>query len=192
MLIFLRVFSAMVFMAMAAMVIGLTALSDVLTDWRGWPGLLVAVLASGTAVLIGSAVLTLVRRKRDLRRRRPELNRWENDVDVMATIPLRVWFVEIIGGVVLFALMTRSAVPMEGAPEFRDGKYVLHSHGRVIREITEEEFHRAEVDEVRNFAAFWLVAAWGPLVFFWLGPGRSVTLPPTDGPAPVRPRAPRP
>src|SRR5215469_14469101 len=36
-----------------------------------------------------------------------------------------------------------------GSPRERDGKYVLHSHGTVVRELSEPEFHRMQAFVVR-------------------------------------------
>lgn len=44
-----------------------------------------------------------------------------------------------------------------GGPEERDGKYLLMSHGRVIREITEEEYHRQQAYVVRGFSGHWMM-----------------------------------
>jgi hypothetical protein len=46
-----------------------------------------------------------------------------------------------------------------GGPTVRDGKYLLTSHGRVIRELTEAEYHRQRAYEVRGFSGHWMVFA---------------------------------
>lgn len=44
-----------------------------------------------------------------------------------------------------------------GGPDERDGRYVLSSHGRTIRELTEEEFHQHQAYVVRGFSGHWML-----------------------------------
>ena len=41
-------------------------------------------------------------------------------------------------------------------PQKRDGKYYLTQHSRIMREITEVEFHRHQAYVVRGFSGHWL------------------------------------
>jgi hypothetical protein len=54
-----------------------------------------------------------------------------------------------------------------GVPEERDGKYVLHNHGNVIRELSEEEYERQNAYVLRGFSGHWMVFYLLPLLFFW-------------------------
>ncbi len=54
-----------------------------------------------------------------------------------------------------------------GGPIMRDGNYLLTSHGKVIRELTEAEYHRQQAYEVRGFSGHWMLfacASWTLLV----------------------------
>jgi hypothetical protein len=51
----------------------------------------------------------------------------------------------------IFAFMMRG-----GSPHREDGRYVLSSHGRVSRQISEEEYHRYRGYEVRGFSGHWM------------------------------------
>jgi hypothetical protein len=53
-----------------------------------------------------------------------------------------------------------------GAPERRRHGCVLASHGRVIRELTEEECRRLEAAEVRFCSGYWMLASLLPTVLF--------------------------
>lgn len=44
-----------------------------------------------------------------------------------------------------------------GGPHERDGKYVLQSHGTILREISEEEFHQQQAYVVRGFSGHWML-----------------------------------
>ena len=44
-----------------------------------------------------------------------------------------------------------------GVPSELDGKKVIHSHGRVIRELTDEEYEKHQAYEVRTFSGHWMV-----------------------------------
>ena len=57
-------------------------------------------------------------------------------------------------------------VTNEGQPRVRDGKFVLTSHGRIIREVGEEEFRDAERQEVRGFSGHWMLFSAVPAFYF--------------------------
>jgi hypothetical protein len=44
-----------------------------------------------------------------------------------------------------------------GSPHERNGKYVLQSHGRVLRELSEAEYHRHQAHVVRGFSGHWML-----------------------------------
>jgi hypothetical protein len=44
-----------------------------------------------------------------------------------------------------------------GGPHERDGKYYLTSHGRVLRELSEAEYHRQQAYVVRGFSGHWML-----------------------------------
>lgn len=43
-----------------------------------------------------------------------------------------------------------------GAPNIKDGKYILHNHGKLIRELTQDEYKTFIVNEMRFFSTFWI------------------------------------
>jgi len=44
-----------------------------------------------------------------------------------------------------------------GGPHEQDGKFVLSSHGKVLRELSEEEYHQQQAYVVRGFSGHWMV-----------------------------------
>jgi hypothetical protein len=44
----------------------------------------------------------------------------------------------------------------QGTPDFRDGQYVLHHRGELIKTITEQEYHRYKANELRGISGHWL------------------------------------
>jgi hypothetical protein len=44
-----------------------------------------------------------------------------------------------------------------GVPSELDGKKVIHSHGKVIRELTDEEYEKHQAYTVRSFSGHWLI-----------------------------------
>src|SRR5258708_18486660 len=42
------------------------------------------------------------------------------------------------------------------SPEERDGKYLLMSHGAVLRQLTEDEYHAHRTYVVRGFSGHWM------------------------------------
>jgi hypothetical protein len=72
----------------------------------------------------------------------------------------------VAGGLFVYALVNFGLFMVlneGGQPHFRDGKYVLTSHGKVIRELTEAEFHRHQAYVVRGFSGHWMFFAAGSL-----------------------------
>ena len=53
-----------------------------------------------------------------------------------------------------FALFFTSQV---GTPEIKDGLYVLSNHGKLIRILTEQEYHHFKANEVRGFSGHWIL-----------------------------------
>jgi hypothetical protein len=43
-----------------------------------------------------------------------------------------------------------------GTPDIKDGQYILHSHGQLIKTLTEQEYHHYKANEVRGFSGHWL------------------------------------
>jgi len=54
----------------------------------------------------------------------------------------------------------------EGGPGMQNGKFVLQSHGRFIRELTATEYTALKANEVRGFSGHWLIFYYIPLVYF--------------------------
>lgn len=48
-------------------------------------------------------------------------------------------------------------VLQEGSPAVESGRYYLQSHGDMIREITEAEYHHAEALDARGFSGHWML-----------------------------------
>ena len=53
-----------------------------------------------------------------------------------------------------------------GGPAMRDGKYLLESHGRILREITASEYQHFRFNVNRGFSGHWIVFYFIPLAFF--------------------------
>lgn len=54
-----------------------------------------------------------------------------------------------------------------GTPAIRDGRYILHSHGRLIRELTEAEYGWQVAHVARMFSAGWALAYVFFIVWYW-------------------------
>ncbi|MES2812013.1 MAG: hypothetical protein V4670_06040 [Bacteroidota bacterium] len=44
-----------------------------------------------------------------------------------------------------------------GTPEMRDGLYILHNHGQLIKTLTEQEYHHYKANELRGFSGHWIL-----------------------------------
>jgi len=43
-----------------------------------------------------------------------------------------------------------------GVPDIKDGQYILQDHGRLIKILTEQEYHHYKANEMRGFSGHWL------------------------------------
>ena len=53
-----------------------------------------------------------------------------------------------------------------GSPSIQDGKFVLQSHGRLIRALTEPEYTAFKANEIRGFSGHWMVFYFVPFAYF--------------------------
>jgi hypothetical protein len=53
-----------------------------------------------------------------------------------------------------------------GSPSIQDGRYVLSSHGKMIRELTEAEYHAFNANVVRGFSGHWMIFYFVPFAYF--------------------------
>lgn len=54
-----------------------------------------------------------------------------------------------------------------GAPDIWDGKYVLHRHGSLIRELSEREYHLQQAYVLRGFSGHWMFFYLVPTLHSW-------------------------
>ena len=84
--------------------------------------------------------------------------------------PMPRWAQYIIRGFFIYALINFALfffLSHGGTPEVRDGKYVLHSHGQVIRELSEEEYEHQNAYVLRGFSGHWMIFYLLPALYFW-------------------------
>jgi len=43
-----------------------------------------------------------------------------------------------------------------GVPDIKNGQFILHDHGKLIKTLTEQEYHHYKVNDVRGFSGHWL------------------------------------
>ena len=80
---------------------------------------------------------------------------------------------------IIFGIQSRN-----GGPSKEDGKFFLTEHGRVIREISEAEFHQHQNYVVRGFSGHWLAGS-SAAVIFLTGVARSRAELPIDHPSSI-------
>ena len=75
----------------------------------------------------------------------------------------------LIGGYVyaLIQFVALLVLSRAGTPAIRDGKYILHSHGRLIRELTETEYGWQLAHVSRMFSAGWALFYLFFIIWYW-------------------------
>jgi hypothetical protein len=84
------------------------------------------------------------------------------------------WVYSALNMVVLFVLGEG------GTPEAQDGRFILHDHGRLIRELTEAEYRWQLSHVSRMFSAVWALAYTSFLVLYWIPRSTGSALGRTD------------
>ena len=69
-----------------------------------------------------------------------------------AKITLPVFFGYALINFGMFFILSGGA-----SPDVRDGKYVLHKHGQIIRELSEQEYDMQQAYVLRGFSGHWMV-----------------------------------
>jgi hypothetical protein len=83
----------------------------------------------------------------------------------------RVWVVLVFAAVFLYAVLNvflcLSFTGNGATAVLVDGQYVLRSHGRVLAQLTESEYHVHRAYELRFFSGVWLVFYLMPSLYFF-------------------------
>src|SRR6266511_1224446 len=76
---------------------------------------------------------------------------------LLRRVPRWVW--TVLGALFVYALASTAAyfATNEGRADIVKGKYVLTTHGRVVREVSEQEWQDARRLQVRGVSGLWLV-----------------------------------
>lgn len=69
-------------------------------------------------------------------------------------------------GIYTFGCVMVSFASYEGSPEARGDRFVLSNHGRVVRELSRDEFMKAEARSERSSSAVWLLFYGHPALYF--------------------------
>lgn len=57
----------------------------------------------------------------------------------------------------IFISIIKDHNPPGGIPDIQDGHYVLTNHGKLIRTLTEQEYHLYRAGQIRFFSRLWLL-----------------------------------
>lgn len=138
-----------------------------------WP------LHLGAMIVFGAMVIILARDQKIKRpARRPGesyFEWWSNSIsanrkymaEVSRSVPmmLRILCVAVfIYTLMNFALFMKNSEG--GGPFNENGKYYLKSHGRVIRNLSELEYYRFRLYELRGYSGHWILFSLLPTVYF--------------------------
>jgi len=85
---------------------------------------------------------------------------------LLRRVPRWVW--TVLGALFVYALASTAAyfATNEGRADIVKGKYVLTTHGRVVREVSEQEWQDARRLQVRGVSGLWLVFTAIPAAYF--------------------------
>lgn len=76
------------------------------------------------------------------------------------------YFVYALGAYTLINFLLFLYLVKGGSPDIRDGQYVLHNHGKIIRELTAEEYATYKAYVLRGFSGHWLYFYFVSAVFY--------------------------
>jgi hypothetical protein len=69
------------------------------------------------------------------------------------------WMTIIAGAGFFYALINFMLfiASQGGTPDIKDGQFILHNHGQLIKILTEQEYHHYKANEVRGFSGHWIL-----------------------------------
>jgi hypothetical protein len=70
------------------------------------------------------------------------------------------WMTNILIGSFFYAALNFMSSMTLGAPSSENGNYTLQSHGRVVKTLTEQEYHHYMANQVRAFSGHWICFYW--------------------------------
>lgn len=85
----------------------------------------------------------------------------------LATI-MPKWALILSGLLLAYAMINffMSMGALGGTPDFKDGQYILHNKGKLVRVITEVEYHHAKALIIRMFSGHWIIFSGMPALYF--------------------------
>lgn len=86
---------------------------------------------------------------------------------VINAIPGSLFFFGIIAIIYFITNFVSCMFSMAfGGPQIENGKFLLMNHGKIIRPLTESEFHKMKSYELRLFSWAWVIFSYIPTLFF--------------------------
>lgn len=116
----------------------------------------VPILHIGIFVAWLPAVLLLVKNKKKSGIQEESANPITFFKDIFKETP--VWLIIIAAGCFIYAFINFILYmnSMGGVVDIIGGQYVIHNHGNIIKELTEQEYHYYRAEELRGFSGHWL------------------------------------
>lgn len=100
-------------------------------------------------------------------RKNMQLQFMNNNKLVFDTIPESLYFLGIVALIYVFINFATCMFGMElGGPQIENGQFLLKNHDKVIRALTETEFHKMKAYELRLFSGHWIIFSYIPTLFF--------------------------
>lgn len=69
------------------------------------------------------------------------------------------WMAIIAGAGFIYAFINfmLSMFSQQGTPSIQDGQFILQNHGKLIKNLTEQEYHHYKANEIRGFSGHWVL-----------------------------------
>lgn len=101
------------------------------------------------------------------------VRRKDISIEVLRSLPISYIgiFVFLAAGLCSFVGYNFSSCAAELkylSPEYMNGKYVLHSHGKIIEEISSSEYNHYMFVKARMFFGHWLIFSFVPMAYFFI------------------------
>ena len=90
-----------------------------------------------------------------------------------ASVCVNLFWLIAIAHLLWFFVRSEVAIPI-----VKEGQYVLSSHGRIRRVLTEQEYFTLRAADLRVFAAFMIACYVTPMLYWWFPRMRSGDAPP--------------
>lgn len=120
--------------------------------------------------------ILLLRKKTEAEDNKVQIKPRAFSKSLFSETPAWLKVIAIAGFVYAFINFMLFTASQSGTPDIKGGQYILHSHGKLIRALTEQEYNHYLANQTRGFSGHWIAFyGFAAAVLFPFNKRRQVT-----------------